>query len=210
MKHPNRDTADAMLQLGELVMKLGEVMRVTYHPNGIMRESDTTHTVMLGIMAPALAAEFAPWLDRGLIAELANFHDLPEALVGDTDSFRATTYELGVKAEREAMAARRIEQQFQVQLPYVAVRLAQYREQRTPEARWVWAVDKMMPALTHILNGGTYLHNTGSTAEDVARFHTRETTRMEDKCRVDLPAVLELFDIMKGMLMEYVYREVSV
>ena len=208
-KVPDRDTADAMLQLAELVMKLGEVMRVTYHPNGIMRESDTTHTVMLGIMAPALAAEFAPGLDRGLIAELANFHDLPEALVGDVDSFSANDDEMKRKMLREAGAALSIQRQFQAQLPYVAVRLAQYREQRIPEARWVWAVDKMMPILTHILNGGTYLHNTGSTAEDVARFYARETARMGDKCGADLPAVLELFGIMKTMLFKYVYRKVS-
>lgn len=208
MKHPDRDTADAMLQLAELVMRLGEVMRVTYHPNGIMRESDTTHTVMIGILAPALAAEFAPWLDRGLIAELANFHDLPEALVGDVDSFRASPRELGTKQIREDQAAARIAQQFQAQLPYVSVRLAQYQEQRTPEARWVWAVDKMMPALTHILNGGTYLHQAGATVEDVARFFARETPRVEAKT-MDLPAALDLYSILKGMLFEYVYREVA-
>jgi 5'-deoxynucleotidase YfbR-like HD superfamily hydrolase len=206
VKH--RDTADAMLQAGELAMKLGEVMRVTYHPNGIMRESDTTHTVMLAIIAPALAAQFAPHLDRGLITEMAIFHDLPEAHVGDTDSFAAGPEEMKQKMLRESVAAHRIERQFQGILPYITVRLRQYREQRSPEARWVWAVDKMMPALTHILNGGTYLRQAGATVEDVARFNARETARMTDKCGADLPVLLDLFATMKGMLFEYVYREV--
>lgn len=206
-KIPDRGTADAMLELGELVMKLGEVMRVTYHPNGVLRESDTTHTVMLGILAPALAAEFAPGLDRGLMAEMANFHDLPEALVGDVDSFVASPDEIEAKELHEGAAAARIQRQFVDRLSYVTVRMHQYREQRTPEARWVWAVDKMMPALTHILNRGTYLTNAGSTVEDVARFYARETPRVEAKCWDLLPA-LDLYGIMKEMLFEYVYREV--
>lgn len=203
-KYPTRDTAKAALQAAELVTKLGEVMRVTYHPNGIMRESDTTHTVMLGILAPALAAELAPHLDRGLIAELANFHDLPEALVGDVDSFRAGPDEVKDKTLREAGAAIQIERQFADTLPYITVRLRQYREQRIPEARWVWAVDKLMPALTHILNGGEYFHVTGATADDLQRFNVKEKARLEAKTR-DLPGIQSLYNIMVEMLSEQVF-----
>lgn len=205
---PDRDLAKAVIELGELVMKLGTVERVTYHPGGRRHETDTTHTVMLGIIAPALAAELAPGLNRGLIAEFANFHDLPEALVGDVDSFQAAPHELETKKVRELMAARQIERQFADSLSYVTVRMRQYQEQRSPEARWVWAVDKLMPALTHILNGGVYLlKDAQATPMDLAMFNARETARMEAKIGefYDMRGLLDLYAIMKGMLFEYVY-----
>ena len=82
--HHARETADAVIALGRLALRFGRVDRITYHDDGVTAESDTDHTVMLGLIACAFAAAHLPDLDVGLIAEFAPVHDLVEVYAGDT------------------------------------------------------------------------------------------------------------------------------
>ncbi len=43
--------ADSMVGLARLSLTFGQDNRITYHPDGKTPESDTDHTVMLGIIA---------------------------------------------------------------------------------------------------------------------------------------------------------------
>ena len=52
---------DIAIQIAAVAMRFGEIERATQHPDG-RPESDTTHTVMLGLVALELAP---PDLDRG-------------------------------------------------------------------------------------------------------------------------------------------------
>lgn len=131
------------------VLALGEIERATYHPDGKRAESDTTHTVMLGL----LAAEFAPsTLRKGLIAELALVHDLAEAIAGDTQTYRITAEERQAKEERERQASRELQRRIGY-LSHTAMLLREYASQATPEARWVRLIDKLCPQLTRVFNG---------------------------------------------------------
>lgn len=65
-----------VVELGQLCLQFGRVNRVTYHEDGRRLESDTDHTVMLGILACAFAEQYAPHLDLGLVAQFT-LSDLP-------------------------------------------------------------------------------------------------------------------------------------
>jgi 5'-deoxynucleotidase YfbR-like HD superfamily hydrolase len=148
-------TADAVIALGKLSLEFGRINRTTLHDDKVTPESDTDHTVMLGLIACALAAKYEPTLNIGKIAMYAFVHDLVEVYAGDTP-----TYGMGGdtsktdKAEREAAALERIQQEFGDTLPWLHETIEEYEALATPEACFVKTIDKSLPKLTHILNGG--------------------------------------------------------
>ena len=87
MNQPNM--LNAALDLARLCLQFGRVERITRHEDGVRLETDTDHTVMLGIFACAFAASFAPGLNTGLIAQFAMIHDLVEVYAGDTVTMQA-------------------------------------------------------------------------------------------------------------------------
>lgn len=142
-----------LVQLADLALAFGRVDRTAcYHPGSDTPESDTDHTVMLGWIAPALASRLYPWLDANLVASLALVHDMVEVYAGDTFTLRAN-YDSRAKAEREHHAQQRLTDEL-TELPWVATMLGMYEAQVRSEARFVRAVDKLLPKLVHLLCHG--------------------------------------------------------
>jgi putative hydrolase of HD superfamily len=163
------DLADVLIQMGSVALAFGRVDRITYHPDGITPESDTDHTVMLGWMACALAARLYPELHVGLVAQLALVHDAPEVYAGDTPTLRISAQEKAAKSLREAAAVERLDEEFGGRLSWFPVMIALYEEQRIPEARFVRALDKVLPFLTDLLNEGM-----GLVEQDMDAIELRE------------------------------------
>jgi putative hydrolase of HD superfamily len=157
----------AVIDLGELSLAFGRVDRVTYHPDGKTLESDTDHTVMLGLVACAFASRYLPQLDVGLVAEFALVHDLVEVYAGDTSTLRIDDDGRAAKAEREAAAQARIEQEFGGSLPWLPWMIESYEARTLAEARYVKALDKLLPKITHILNNLKTIHEQGVTGEEL-------------------------------------------
>jgi putative hydrolase of HD superfamily len=145
------DLADAVTDLGRLAMAFGRIDRTAcYHEGGQLRESDSDHTVMLGWVAPALAHRLYPGqLDSDLVAKYALVHDMPEVYAGDTPTLRITAAGLAAKAERENWAIGRLVGEFARSLPWVGYAVTAYDRQADPEARFVKAVDKILPKVVH-------------------------------------------------------------
>ncbi len=144
---------DTLLHLTRLSLAFGRENRATMHPDGVTRESDTDHTVMLALVAPALAARLRPDLQPALVAAFAVVHDLPEVYAGDTNTLNLSAVERANKTQRELAALNRLDVELS-ELPWIAGMMHRYEEQDAPEARWVRYVDKILPKLTHALNGG--------------------------------------------------------
>lgn len=144
---------DAVIRLGELAMQYATVHRVTFLSDGVTPESDTDHTVMVGLIACAVANSFDSTLDVGLVAQFALVHDLVEAYAGDTDTFGGLSEHARLEKEaREEAALKRIETEFDDTLPWVAETIRAYESLTTPEARFVKTLDKIMPKITRLLN----------------------------------------------------------
>lgn len=161
-----RDVDDAFgigVRLADLAFGLARVDRATRAPDGATPESDTDHTVGLGLLAVELAArwnarqisvperpDIAPPLNVGLVALFALVHELPEVHAGDVDTLGATPEILAAKREREdaAVALLRETLSGSAVLPI----FDRYERQDSVEALFVRLVDKITPKLSHVLN----------------------------------------------------------
>jgi 5'-deoxynucleotidase YfbR-like HD superfamily hydrolase len=174
------DLTDALIDLGRLALAFGRIDRTAcYHPDGVMKESDSDHTVMLGWVAPALAARCFPQLDIGLVAQFALVHDMPEVYAGDTPTLRIDNAGRAAKAEREHQAVRRLMAEFGNHLPWVPSTVLLYEEQREPEARFVRGLDKCLPKIVHLLDGATGLREQGMGSAELAEVFERQREDME-------------------------------
>lgn len=160
------------LELAKFLFAFGRINRVSKHDDGETWESDADHTVMLGVMACAFAKQYAPHLDTGLVAQFALVHDLVEVYAGDTNSFRiANEQDKNEKAAREHAAAERMREEFGAVFPWLPHTIDAYERLDTPEACFVKFFDKILPKMTHILNGGVIVKDLGHTKESVEAFH---------------------------------------
>lgn len=184
---------DALVDLGALALRFGRVDRITMHEDGITPESDTDHTVMLALVACAFAdAHRELDLDLGLVAQYAIVHDLVEAYVGDTPTLRLPTESSKAeKARREADGFLTMAQQFGTRLPWIARLVASYETRQTPEARYVKAMDKMVPKITHLLNDGVTIRAEGMSREDLVARWDYQLDELREYA-ADFPAVFEL------------------
>ena len=137
------------LLLARIALAFGRVERATRHEDGKRPETDTDHTVMLGLVACELAP---PELDRAKVAAFALVHDLAEVYAGDTQTLVISPMAMVAKQDREGAARARLAAELGAG-SWVAGLLATYEQQQEPEARYVRLVDKVLPKLTHAFNG---------------------------------------------------------
>ncbi len=146
--------------------KLKAVLRRT-KPLGLERyENSAEHSWQLATVAMVLAAEADEPVDIGRVVRMLLVHDIPEIDAGDTfvyaDAARVAQQEV------EAAAAERI---FAL-LPEPAASdlLGLWREfeaNRTPEARFANAMDRLMPVLQNLHNRGQSWREHGVTKAQV-------------------------------------------
>jgi putative hydrolase of HD superfamily len=181
------------IELGRLLMQFGLTLRATHHEDGETRETDTTHTVMLGVMACAYAEVYAPHLDRGKIAQYALIHDLAEVYAGDTVTFGLTDeVKMREKEEREAAALKRIEAEYEGIYPWVARTIEEYEQLDSPESRYVKVFDKVMPKIVHILNKGVTVRALGHSNSSTEEFHKYQVDKLKNSYGADQAEAMEL------------------
>jgi putative hydrolase of HD superfamily len=160
------------LTIAEVAMQFGQVLRTTEHPDGQM-ESDTTHTVMLGL----LALELAPTkLRRDRLLGAVLVHDLVETFAYDTcTAWGLTDTQRAEKSTRESEA---LEMLRDLGLTRIVELIEDYERQDSPESRWVRYVDKICPKLTHLLNRGEALRAIGMTRESMLAKHEEQRAEL--------------------------------
>jgi putative hydrolases of HD superfamily len=183
-------TSTTVVQLGLLSLAFGRVNRITFHEDGVTPESDTDHTVMLGLVACAFAHRHLPALDVGLIAQFALVHDLVEVYAGDTPTLRITAGQRTGKQEREHVAFQRIQAEFTA-LPWLATTISRSERRDTPEARYVKAMDKLLPKITHLANGGRTLRDQCFSIQELATRYDQQLHELREYA-ADFPPLLDL------------------
>ena len=192
-----------VIDLGALALRLSRVERITFHPNGRRPETDSDHSVMLGLIAPAFAARFFPKLNPNRVAALALVHDLPEAYAGDTPTLKITPAQLAAKRMKEGLATDRIVEEFGDAFPWLTQTLVDYEAQVEPEARFVKALDKLLPKVTHVLNNGATFDTVHGdmTRDDLVRRYARQIAELEAYAS-DFPELFELRAHLVGMVLD--------
>jgi 5'-deoxynucleotidase YfbR-like HD superfamily hydrolase len=179
MTNDTKLLADALVDLGRLAMQFSRIDRTAcYHPGGERKETDADHTVMLGWLAPALAARCFADLDVGLVAQYALVHDAVEAYAGDTQTLQIDADGRAAKKAREAAAHARIHAEFSESLPWFPDMIERYETQFEPEARYVRGLDKCLPKIVHLLDGCAGLHEFGIARGELAATLAEQDTDM--------------------------------
>jgi 5'-deoxynucleotidase YfbR-like HD superfamily hydrolase len=189
---------DELVKAAGTVLLLGRRNRTTMHEDGIRRESVTDHTVMLTLIATALAARWYPDLDLGKIALYAAVHDLVEAYADDTCTLRGLdAQQQQDKEQREALAYQRIRKDLGRHLGLIPDLIIAYEAQDDLESRWVKNVDKALPKLAHIRNGGATIQNSGATSAELSERYRKQNEEMAARTP-EFPLLIGLHAILAG------------
>jgi putative hydrolase of HD superfamily len=141
-----------LIDLQKLLLQFQAIDRVLYIPGrGHRHENDIEHSYNLA-MAAWFLAEYFPELNKDQVIRLSLVHDLVEVHAGDTFIFHNPTG-MATKAAREAAALKQLSKDW-ADFPDMLRALHRYEERQSPEARFVYALDKVMPAIMNYLQGG--------------------------------------------------------
>jgi putative hydrolase of HD superfamily len=190
--------------MADLILPFHHIKRDITLPRGERRhENDAEHSWSLAFLAMCLAPVIDSELDTARVCQIATVHDIVEVFADDTSTFADATKQ-ATKVEREQQALAKIQHDFPHFPGIVAVSL-EYKELASPEARFVYALDKYVTVLFDYLDEGRYL-------KDIKMTHKRyveHLTRHREKAQVH-PTVGAYYDQVRRLLdehPEYFYRD---
>lgn len=164
------DTPDIhrLLEFQKLLLEFSKVERVTHrrHTNSsFIPENDTEHSYNLALTAWFLT-EYFPHLDRDKAIRFALIHDLVEIHAGDTFIYGDEAH-IATKKAREEAALKQLRKDWP-DFPELSEQITEYETHASEEAKFVYALDKIMPIMLIYLNDGYTWKQEGIT---VARLH---------------------------------------
>lgn len=141
-------TTEQVIDLvAEVITPLFTVERTMVMPFDIDRHENVgEHSLALGLLAGAMAEKIDPTLDTGKVTEFALVHNIVEIHAGDVTVWQTDEVRSKMTSDK-ALAAERILKDFPV-FPWMVKKYEEYERKDTPEARFVFALDKIYP---HIL-----------------------------------------------------------
>lgn len=161
-------TEDALHQVLAFAISLDQLKSVERgtRPRGLARkENAAEHSWHVAVLAMALRPACPFDVDIGHVAQLLLVHDIPEIVTGDQVLYRREEAE---RANSEEAAAAEI---FGV-LPeptgrYMARLWSEFEEGETRAAQYAHAVDRLIPVLQNLYDGGRSWLEYGVTLEQV-------------------------------------------
>lgn len=124
-------------------------------------ENDAEHSYALAMVGWYLAPYF-PELSTDQVIKIGLAHDLVELHAGDVYAYD-TTGALDGKEVREKEAFHKLQTEW-ADFPEMLAAIEAYKSRVTPEAKFVYALDKILPALLDYINEGRGWREFGITA----------------------------------------------
>ncbi len=134
------------------------------------QENDLEHSGQLALVAWYIADSNKLPLDTSLVMKYALVHDLVEVYAGDTYIFADESYK-STKREREEAARIVLIEKFP-EFPELHELILGYEHQINKEAEFVYALDKLLPAMNIYLDDG----RTWRTKPDITFDRVRDYT----------------------------------
>ncbi len=166
-----------VLEFHELLLQFQAIERITHIPGTYRQENDTEHSYNLAMMAWFLAQYF-PRLDRDKIIRFALVHDLVEVHAGDTYIY-ADAATLATKKKREEKALEQLEKDWS-DFNDLIKNVKDYETHTSEEARFVYALDKIMPILVIYLAEGYTWKQEGITPEQLDEIKRHKIAVSDD------------------------------
>jgi len=147
--------------------------RAIYAVGENRKENDVEHSFQLALFTMYVIDSLNLKLDKGLAVQYALIHDTPEVFDGDVHIFDAAG-RVG-KNEREETARKRIGKMFPEWTGYKEL-AERYKNLEDEESRLVNGLDKVIPVINIILDGGRTWKEEGTTLEKLVENKRRTTT----------------------------------
>ncbi|MDB5244205.1 MAG: metal dependent phosphohydrolase, putative hydrolase of superfamily [Parcubacteria group bacterium] len=144
---------DTLLRFVELLQQYRAVERRVLVKNSDRSENDAEHSYSLAMLAWYINSSYKLDLDREQLFMAALAHDLVEVYAGDTYLYSTDKAHVDSKHEREAMAAKRLEDEFP-EFPELHHAIKRYEKREDPESIFIYALDKIDPVLAIYTDGG--------------------------------------------------------
>lgn len=170
---PKKPDINRLLEFHNLLFAFQTVHRITHIPKTFEQENDTEHSYNLAMMAWFLAQYF-PHLDRDIIIRYALVHDLVEIHAGDTYVY-ADPAIIATKKKREKQALQRLQQDWP-DFPELLSTIKEYETHASEEAKFVYALDKIMPIIVIFLSEGYTWQQEGTTLEQLHEIKKHKVT----------------------------------
>jgi len=157
-------------------------------------ETDVEHSWSVAFLACSLAPEIDTKLNVGKIAQFAIVHDLVEVFAGDTSPWHDKQTRES-KEEREEKALKHIEERY-TRFPWIIQTIKEYESRASNEAKFVWALDKVIVLILRHLDKGKYYVENGVTKElfDTRLAAHRKKAHAHPKIGEYYDQLLEIFD----------------
>jgi putative hydrolases of HD superfamily len=142
-----------LLDFQRLLLKFSQIQRVVDRKQDadFINESDTEHSYNLALTAWYLAPHF-PELSTDKLIRYSLVHDLVEIHAGDTYIYGPQEH-LDTKQEREAAALKQLKEEWP-DFSELIHDMEVYESREDEEAKFVYALDKIMPMMQIYINEG--------------------------------------------------------
>lgn len=141
----------------DLTHKFQQVERVIDLPNSNHRENDAEHSYQLTMVAWYLVTKHKLQLDLTLVIKYALIHDLVEAYAGDSFIYDGDPDREKKKKVKEEIAMKKLEENFP-DFRDLHHLIKSYEKKTYQEAKFIWALDKMIPIWNIYLDNGRSWH----------------------------------------------------
>jgi putative hydrolases of HD superfamily len=186
----------SVLRTYETITLLARVFRhnsVTFDAK--RRENVAEHSYSLAVLASAIADDINQHskdkLDVGKIAQFAVVHDLTEAYMDEGDiSVYASSTLLEAKKKSEELALKKLEKR--TEHSWIVATIKDYETQKSPEARFVYSLDKLVVHMNVILSNkhhatptfADYLHTEKRAREKIAQSYGGLLIYFDELCKL--------------------------
>lgn len=144
---------DRILKFVQFTITFQQIQRMVRATGEHRWENDAEHSYQLAIVAWYIINSKNLPLDLGKVLKYAIVHDLPEIFAGDACAFVDSTAVMDGKHAREMAAI----QKLRTELPEFSElhdALHRYEDRADPEAKFVYALDKVLPMYVILLDEG--------------------------------------------------------
>lgn len=184
-----------VLKTYEAVILLATVLRhnsTTFDAD--RRENVAEHSNSLAVLAAAIASDLndtGEGLDVGMVAQFASVHDLVEAYMEEGDiSVYAPTAVLKTKEVSEKLALEKLKSK--VGHAWITNTIESYKNQTTAEARFVYALDKIVVHMNVILSDkhhvrpsfSEYLRTEQTARQKIKHSYDKLLIYFEELCKL--------------------------
>jgi putative hydrolases of HD superfamily len=183
-----------LVALQKLLSDFTQVERSVHrdHLGKYVQENDVEHSYNLAMTAWYLSAWF-PKLNKDRLIQYGLVHDMVEVYAGDTYLY-GSEEDLASKEDREAKAFERLKDEW-ADFKDMIESIEAYETKQTPEAKFVYALDKLMPILL------VYLHDGYSWREAKVTLKMLHEAKI---AKVSLsPEILPYFEEIHAFLLDH-------